>query len=143
MVVSGDNFELTYDPNDTVRDLKEKIEDEKDLDPGRQKLFYTFIPMDNNQQVKDYLEDGDSIALGLSSPVSETRDRPKATFISNVDISLVHWNKYANRIWDYVPLIAGGQPMTVALKFNVRSLNISAPHVVGISPDVARRSLAP
>ena len=60
-MISDEDFELTYEPDDTVEVLKNKIKDEKLFDPKIQKLFYTFIPMDNHQLIKEYLEEGERV----------------------------------------------------------------------------------
>ena len=54
---------MEVNPKDTVKDLKNMVEDEKGWDPEDQSLFTSMFPLDNPMTLGDYVREDDTITV--------------------------------------------------------------------------------
>ena len=61
----GEEFDIYYEPTETIAELKKRVEEEEGYEPERQKLFWQFFLLEDNSYVEDFLKDGDALTLSL------------------------------------------------------------------------------
>lgn len=77
--LKGKQFDIEIEPEQTVRQVKEKIEEEQKIDANTQKLVAIGKVMDDSKTVQEYaLKDGDFIVVMVAKPKVKKDKKPAA-----------------------------------------------------------------
>jgi len=101
---------VSCDPSDTIKTLKDKIDETEGIDPTSQSIYFGgYLLNDQEMVLGDMLTDGDELTLSL--PFAESEKDPRK-FTSNCDTWIVNGSKKNFKLH----LVKKGRPVPIKLK---------------------------